>query len=388
MNLDSIIFELAIIFIGASILATVFLYFKQPIILAYIALGMIIGPWGFKIINNHSHIEKLSHFGIILLLFLIGLNLQPIKFIQLFRKTSILAITTCFIFASSISLSVLSFGFSVVESLICGLALMFSSTVISLKLVPTTTLHLKHKGKVMTSILLFQDIIAIIIIILLNGSKEGVSYIQIPILLGKLIFLTTAVFLMVKFTIFPLFRKFDIIQEYIFLVSLGWCLVVAEIAHLIGLSYEIGAFIAGVSIASSIIALVIAEKLKPLRDFFLILFFFSIGANFDYLVSTNVLLPGIIIAIIILVIKPIVFKIGLEKTGEPKKESKEMGFRLGQASEFSLLLASAATTAGVISEKASCLIQLVTIITFIVSTHIVVNKFNTPISRSKKKKIK
>ncbi len=98
MNLDSIIFELSAIAVGAAVLGTLFLYVKQPIIIAYIAIGFAMGPNGFALIKNTDHIEEISHFGIILLLFLIGLNLQPLKFVKLFRRTSILTFATSLLF--------------------------------------------------------------------------------------------------------------------------------------------------------------------------------------------------------------------------------------------------------------------------------------------------
>lgn len=261
---------------------------------------------------------------------------------------------------------------------------MFSSTVVSLKLIPTTTLHHKHKGEMMTSVLLFQDILAIILILLITGGESSNALFVVPLLLIKVTVVTAAAFIAVKYIILPLFKKFDIIQEYVFLMSLGWCLGIAEIAKLIGLSYEMGAFVAGLSLASSPIAWVIAEKLKPLREFFLILFFFSIGAKFDYLTSKSVLVPGIILTVVLMVIKPIAFKFEFIKSGENETTAKELGIRLGQASEFSILLATAAFSAGKISNEASFLIQLVTINTFIISTYWVIKKYNTPMSISKR----
>lgn len=382
MGFDNIVIQLAAIFAGASVLATIFLFLKQPVILSYIALGVIIGPWGLGFIENADHIEQLAHFGVILLLFLLGLHLQPKKLINLFKKTSILTIGTCFSFFALSTIICLLFKFSLLDSVIVGGALMFSSTVVSLKLIPTTTLHHKHKGEMMTSVLLFQDILAIILILLITSEESGNPYVQFPLLTLKIIGLTAAAFGVVKLTILPLFKKFDVIQEYIFLVSLGWCLFMAEAAMLLGLSYEMGAFVAGISIASSPIAWVISEKLKPLREFFLILFFFSIGAKFDYLVTQSVLLPGIIIATVLLIGKPLIFKFGFSKVGENIENSKELGVRLGQASEFSLLLGACAISAGKLTDQGSNLIQLVTIITFIVSTYFVIMKFPTPISPS------
>jgi len=378
--MDNIIFELVLIFAGAAILATLFLYLKQPIILAYIALGVAIGPSGVGLINNPDHIEQLSHIGIILLLFLIGLNLRPDRMVGLFGKLSLLTLITSIIFLSITMLAAFLMGFPLLQSLIVGAALMFSSTIIGLKLIPTTTLHHKHRGEMIVSVLLLQDILAIIIILLISGGQENNILLTVSLLFLKLILLTVISFYVVKYVITALYIKFDTIREHTFLMSLGWGLMVAGIAEYIGLTFEMGAFIAGVSIATLPIALVIAEELKPLRDFFLILFFFSIGAQFDLLVMRDVILPGIVIALIIVLAKPLIYRWSFNIAGEKDYVSTELGVRLGQASEFSLLVAYSALVSGLIDQRSSYLIQTVVILTFVISTYWVINKYPTPIS--------
>jgi Kef-type K+ transport system membrane component KefB len=183
-----------------------------------------------------------------------------------------------------------------------------------------------------------------------------------------------------RYVLIRLIRKFDKIQEYIFLMTIGWCLGMAELAALLGLSAEIGAFIAGVVLASSPIALFIAESLKPLRDFFLVLFFFSLGAGFDIGVIDKVVLPALTLAAVLMLLKPPVFRWLLLRTGESEKRSHEVGYRLGQMSEFSLLLAVLALENQVIGAEASYLIQLATLLTFLVSSFLVVLRFPTPIA--------
>lgn len=387
MEYQNIIFEFVLIFAGAAIFATVFLYFKQPVILAYIGLGIMAGPSGIALIDEPAHIEKLSHVGVILLLYLLGINLKPERLFHLFSKTAIVTLTTSLVFFSTVAAIAYAFGFSMVESVIVGAALMFSSTIVSLKLIPTTTLHHKHTGEMMVSVLLMQDVIAIILLVMLSGGQhENVT--TAIILLGiKLIALAVIAYIAVRFVINRLFMRFDTIQEYTFLLALGWGLLGAGVAEMIGLSYEMGAFIAGVAFASSPVAMVVAENLKPLRDFFLILFFFSIGAQLDISVSKDVLLAGSVISIVIIIVKPLVFKQGFQFIGEDKRFSSELGVRLGQGSEFSLLVGYSALLAGMISLQAAYLIQLVVIFTFILSTYWVVYRYRTPISSTERNRM-
>jgi Kef-type K+ transport system membrane component KefB len=179
-------------------------------------------------------------------------------------------------------------------------------------------------------------------------------------------------------------RKFDRFHEFIFLVAIGWCLGIAELAHYVGLSHEIGAFIAGISLATSPISLYIAEHLKPLRDFFLILFFFSLGASFNLSLLAEILIPSLILAFIVLLAKPVTFHLLLKTIKEPPSISWEVGVRLGQISEFSLLIAFLATSTQLISESASTLIQATAIITFLVNSYMVIFRYPSPIAISDK----
>ena len=378
--LDHIILQFVLIYAGAALFATLFLYLRQPIILAYIVLGMFVGPKGLGLINDAEQIEQLAHIGIILLLFLIGLNFQPVKLVGLLGRVGIVTLATCFIFMLLSMAAASALGYPLIDSLIIGAALMFSSTIVSLKLIPTTQLHHHHVGEVMISVLLLQDVIAIVLIVLVTeGGIDNIA-ISVALLLLKLLVLSVMSFVIVRFVITKLFLKFDVIKEHTFVMALGWGLFVAGAAEMLGLSFEMGAFIAGVSLATVPIALVIAEDLKPLRDFFLILFFFSIGAEFDLVVSKQLIIPGLIITALLIVAKPLIFKWGFKAIGEKPQNSAELGVRLGQASEFSLLIAFSALASGLIEERSSYLIQLVVVLTFVASTYWVVNAYPTPIS--------
>ncbi len=387
MDFQNIIFEFVLIYAGAAVFATIFLYLKQPVILAYIGFGVIAGPWGIGLIDKPEHIEQLSHIGVILLLYLLGINLKPARLFHLFSKTAVVTLISSLVFLVMTASAALAFGFGFFESIIIGASLMFSSTIISLKLIPTTALHHRHTGELMTSVLLMQDVIAILLIVMLTGGQGENISVTILLLVIKFILLSVIAYVLVKYVINKLFLRFDIIQEYTFLLALGWGMLGAGVAQAIGLSYEMGAFVAGVAFASSPVSMVIAEQLKPLRDFFLILFFFSIGAQFNFLVTQHVLLAGVSIALLIIIVKPLVFKLGFEYIGEDKDFSMELGSRLGQGSEFSLLVAYSALAAGLIDMRASYLIQMVVIVSFVLSTYWVVYRYRTPISSSAKNRM-
>ena len=380
-----IMFTLFLIFTGAAVLATSALYARQSLLVVYIAAGLIFGPSGFKLVTDPEVIKEISHIGIIFLLFLLGLNLPLDKLTHLVRKTTFVTlVSSALFFISGFGLAMV-FGFETTESLIMGAAAMFSSTIVGLKLLPTTVLHHRHQGEMIISILLLQDILAIIVLTILQaGSHAGFPWQDLGLLFVALLGISIFAFLFHRFILIRIIARFDKIQEFIFVVTIGWCLGIAQLAAFFNLSYEIGAFIAGVAFASNPIALYISETLKPLRDFFLILFFFALGATFHLEVAQSILLPATLMAAMLLVIKPLAFKMLLERTSENAHDSKEIGFRLGQASEFSLLIAVLAVDMQVISMQAGYLIQVYTLITFIASSYLVVLRFPTPVAVSDK----
>ena len=218
MELGGVTFEFFLIFSGAAVFASVALYTRQPLIISYIALGAVLGPYGISLVADPKQLSQIGHIGIIFLLFLLGLDMQP--------------------------------------------RALWST--------------LRHTGELMIGLLLLQDLLAIVVLMVLYsattesstsmGMELARSLLSLPVLV---LFALVAV----RYAVLPLITRFDRFHEYIFLLAIGWCLGLAEAAGALGLSEEIGAFIAGISLATSPISQYIAVSLKPLRDFFLILFF-------------------------------------------------------------------------------------------------------------------
>jgi len=380
---QDIVHTIFLIFTGAAVLATVALYARQALLVAYILLGILLGPSVLGLVNDPDLIGDIAHIGIMFLLFLMGLELNPREFLLLMRKTIMITLASSLVFWGSGTLLALLFDYTFRESLLIGAVMIFSSTIIGLKLLPTTVLHHQRTGEIIISILLLQDFIAILLLLIIEGSatqklsvvefvKLGVS---LPLLIGGAI-------LFVRKVLLRLLQKFDTFREYIFLLAIGWCLGMAETAAALGVSHEIGAFVGGVTLASSPISLYMSENLKPLRDFFLVMFFFSLGAGFDLSILGGVLFPALVFALLTVAGKPPVFSLLLQKSGESGKRAREVGARLGQLSEFSLLVSILALERNLIGTEASYLIQLTTLLTFFASTYLVVLRYPTPIALS------
>ncbi len=381
MSSDSILFSIFLIFSGAALLATAALYMRQAMLVAYLVLGAMLGPWGFALVTDAQLIQDIARIGIIFLLFLLGLNLSPQKLFQLIRETTLVTVFCTLAFSSIASLVAWGFGFNLIDIVVIGVAASFSSTIIGLKLLPTTILHHRHTGEVIISILLLQDLIAIIAMLVIQGYGQGqFPAIEIARLFLALPALGVIAWLGHRYIVLKLFLKFDRIQEYVFLLTIGWCLGIAELAEWMGLSYEIGAFAAGVAIASSPIAAHIASSFQPIRDFFLVMFFFGLGAGFDLSAAATVVVPATLMAMALLIIKPMVFRFLLVKQSESNALAWETGVRLGQLSEFSLLVVFVARQNALISLQALYLVQLATMISFVISAYWIVGKYPTPIA--------
>ena len=375
----SLLHQILLIFVSSSLVAVAILFLRQAIIVAYILAGFCLGSAGLGLITDAYWIEDLASVGIVYLLFLLGLNLRPQKAVSMFGEALFVTFLSTIIFSMLLAAVVYCFGYGFTESTVIGAATAFSSTIIGLKLLPTTTLHHKRRGEMIISVLLLQDFIAIALILLLTSVSNGSTIAaKISFLLISLPIALFAVFLIEKYVVNYLIARFDEIHEFIFILAIGWCSLCALVFEKIGFSYEVGGFVAGVALASSPASLFFAEKLKPIRDFFLVLFFFSLGASFDFLILEEAILVALPLSFIIVVGKPYVFRKLFRLRGESRRQAKEVGVRLGQAGEFGILLGITAFQSGTITYEASYLINLIVILTLIFSSFYITSAYHTP----------
>ncbi len=372
-------FDISVLILVSAFFAWGSVLARQPVVLAYILAGIVLGPWGLRLIPRVGFIDQVSHIGVSLLLFLAGLNLHPRRLLQLFRITALPTLGTAVVFCLISAEVTYLLGFSVVDSVVVGAAMMFSSTILVVKLLPTTTLHQKRLGSVCIAVLILQDILAVFAILLVREGGNGTAMGWVRALFfGAL--LTTGAIMFERYILRSMMKQVEYYQEVLFLLTLGWCFGIAIAADAIGLSNEIGAFIAGVSLANSPISRFLSEGLRFFRDFFLVLFFFTLGARIDLPVLEEILLPAALIAAILLIAKPVAYYLSFKIAGESTHFSREMGIRLGQTSEFALILSIFADMSGTITESAAQLIQLVTILTMLVSSYAVTLMYPTPLS--------
>jgi len=383
--MEHFIVDLSVILVGAAALSYAAVLLKQPVILAYIVCGVLAGPWGFKFIERMELIDAISHLGIALLLFLAGLALPPQKLLKLFRESTLVTLGTSaisFLIGCTIAMA---FGFAAIDAVCIGLALMFSSTILTVKLLPTTNLHHGKMGAACIGVLILQDLIAIGVLVFIRclAGDDGVL-LHFTLLNIKLAFFIIGLIFIEQFILRKILWRIERLHEAVFILGLAWCFGVALISNSLGLFYETGAFFAGVAMARHPIALYIYENFKPIRDFFLVLFFFTLGARLNIGILPEIFWPTAVLAIVFMRVKPWLFRKFFMMTGEVKEFSAEAGLRLGSFSEFSLLVVILASETGSISLQASQLVQWVTILSFVIFSYLVVMNYQTPIGTSER----
>jgi glutathione-regulated potassium-efflux system ancillary protein KefC len=388
-------FELGVVVVASAILAVVADFLRQPIIIAYVVAGFVFGPYSpwpaLRLVNYTPFIEGAGTLGLVLLLFLLGVVLHPDRLLHIFRKASLVTLATSgafFLigFGGAMGVSVLApaaFPLTATEAFYIGCAAAFSSTLLVVKLLPTRRLHESAVGTVAIGILIVQDLLAIVILIVTSSTAAAAQadtsfYWKVP--LG--VVLLAAAFPFEQIVLRRLMHKVETYTELLLVLSLAWCLLMAEGARSLGFSREIGAFVAGLTLARSPVSLYIWEKVAPLRDFFIILLFFSLGARVDVDRVLPALPLAAVLALTLVLAKPYLFGAALGLAGTEPALAREAGWRLGQSSEFAFVIGLLALVHGMIRQPAFDVILLATLISLVLSTYLVVLKYPTPLGVS------
>ncbi|MBI2195534.1 MAG: cation:proton antiporter [Candidatus Levybacteria bacterium] len=375
--MGNIFFEITVIICLAAFLSLIFRFLKQPLILAYIVTGIIIGPLGLLNITSGELLKNFAEIGITLLLFLLGLEIK-IKELPAIGKVSAVAAGLQIIIYLVLSYFVAAaFNFPPLTLLYIAAALTFSSTIIVVKLISDKHDLASLYGKISIGILLIQDLVAILLLIFLSGfnvTSGSIPALSAFLLVGiKGAFLFLAVWYLSK-NIFP--KVVEVLarsSESLFLVSIAWVFLLAAFVSspFIGFSIEIGGFLAGLALANSIANYQIIAKVKILRDFFIVLFFVVLGMQLGFSSVLSLLIPALALSAFVLITKPAIIMIIVGALGYRKRTAFLSGVSLGQISEFSLILLFLGNKLGHVSNEAVSLIALVGIITFAASTYMI-----------------
>ncbi|PIY80805.1 MAG: sodium:proton exchanger [Candidatus Pacebacteria bacterium CG_4_10_14_0_8_um_filter_42_14] len=369
-----IFLELSLVLLCATILSFVLRLMKQPLVIGYILTGVIVGPSLLNLIEAYETLEIFSQFGIAMLLFIVGLHLSP-RIIKEVGSVSTVTGVGQVLFTSVIGFGIsLLLGFSTIEAAYVSIALTFSSTIIVLKLLADRGDIQTLYGKISIGFLLVQDIIAALILIVVSAmaSSNGANFSSIitdTLLKGVGLLLLLIVF--GKYILPKLAQFASRNTELLFLFSLTWGLIIASLFAFVGFSIEIGALAAGVALSSSDFADEISSRLRPLRDFFVILFFILLGSKLVISASLTLLLPAVILSLFVLIGNPIIVLILMNLLGYHRRTGFMAGLTVAQISEFSLILASLGGKLGHVTEQTLTIITLVGLFTIAGSTYLI-----------------
>jgi Kef-type K+ transport system membrane component KefB/voltage-gated potassium channel Kch len=371
--MEQVFIQLGIILFTAFIVSYIVRAFKQPIVIGYIIAGMIISPYIISFGASQETLDLFSQFGIAFLLFMVGLHMNP-KVIKEIGATSLIIgiVQIALTFALGFFVS-LMLGFDNITSAFIGIALAFSSTIIIMKLLSDKKQIDSLYGKISIGILIIQDVVAIAVLMLISSVSSGDSFGSLAVrgLLGGggLILI---LFLFGFFVLPKIIRKIAQTQELLFLFSITWAFVVAALFSYIGFSIEIGALIAGVVLSISPYTMEISSKIRPLRDFFLIIFFIILGFNIPVLSISSIIVNALIFSGIALIFKPIILMSLTAMLGYTKRTNFFVGTTLAQISEFSLIVLGLGVSAGLISGEVLSTLTLTGVITISISTYMII----------------
>lgn len=368
--------EFGILLIVAAGLGIFARLLKQPLILAYLIAGILIGPFALGLINNFDLIQNFASIGIVFLLFFIGLELNPKRLIEVGKSVMTISLVQILVLAVIYYFASLKLGLTGLAAIYFSLAFTFSSTAIIVTLLSNKKDLDSLHGKIIVGVLLVQDFVAIILLTLVPGLQNGVNEILSPSsfqILIKVALLFAIVFLIGKYILPPVFSKIARSQELLFLSSLAWCFLMVIFSYGLGFGSEIGAFLAGISLAPLPFSAHISSKTKPLRDFFHTIFFVYLGSTLIFAHAAKVIVPAIIFSIIILIINPFVVMATMSIIGFRKRTSFITGITLTQISEFSFIVVAMGNKLKILPDEAMALTSLVAIITIFISTYLISN---------------
>ncbi|MAE49399.1 sodium:proton exchanger [Candidatus Pacearchaeota archaeon] len=379
---QEVLISLSLIIGLAAIITILAKAIKQPTIIAYLIAGILAGPLAFNLINpgvaSAAVIQTLAHIGVALLLFIVGLSLD-FRILKDVGGISTVAGSLAMLITAGIGYLIANaFGYGSLTALYLAVALAFSSTVVVIKLLSDKKeMHTLH-GKIALGILIVQDFaaaLALMIFPVLNTGSSTVILTTLVKILALIILIFTASALVMNKVLSYLARN----QEVLFLFGVAWALLIAMLFSYLGLSLEIGALIAGMALASSRYTLELTGKIRPLRDFFVILFFVFFGSQLAPPISSSLIITALAFSLFVLLGKPIIIMTCMRFFGYKKRTNFLTSASLAQISEFSLILIMLGFTLGHVSQNILSLVILIALITIGISsytTHYAHNLFN------------
>jgi len=367
--------EMAVLLLVAAVIGAIGIRLRQPLIVAFIAVGVLVGPSALGWVSANDQIDLLAKLGIALLLFVVGLKLD----LHIIRSMGTVALATGLgqvFFTSVVGYFIaIALGMSPVTALYVAVALTFSSTIIIVKLLSDKREVDALHGRIAIGFLIVQDIVVVLVMIGLTalgeaGDTAGLGREALAVLIKGGLFIV-AIGLLMHYVLTPLLHQLARSPELLVLFAIAWAVALGAAGSHLGFSKEVGAFLAGVSLASTPYREAIGSRLVSLRDFLLLFFFIDLGAGLDLATLDAQVVPAILLSLFVLLGNPLIVMIILGVMGYRKRTSFLAGLTVAQISEFSLILGALGLSLGHINADTMGLITLVGLITISASTYMI-----------------
>lgn len=371
--IESAFGQIALILLVTAVVGFGAKFARQPLVVAYIFVGILLGPTFLDLVHYEAEIELFAELGIALLLFLVGLKLD-LSLIKNIGKVAVLTGLGQVLFTAAIGfIIVLGFGFDATQAAYIAVAITFSSTIIVVKLLSDRREIDQLHGQIAVGFLIVQDILVIIFMVVIAAIGSGAGEVDrsIPVLvIGSIIYIAAAAAIS-KLLLPKLLAWLAKSQELTLIFGVSWALSLAAISHSLGLSMEIGAFIAGVALASTPYRESLSGKMVSLRDIMVLFFFIQLGSSLSLSDAVQQLLPVIVISVFVLVAKPLIVMAIMRWLGYRNQVSFKTSMAIAQISEFSLILMALGFSLGQVNQAALSLVTLVAVITITLSTYFI-----------------
>lgn len=372
---EHIFVQIAVTLGLAAIGGTLAQFLRQPLIVAFIAVGILLGPSALGVITHSREIELFAGLGIALLLFVVGLKLD----LHIIRTVGPVALASGLgqvLFTSVLGyLIALLLGMPHITAIYVAIALTFSSTIIIVKLLSDKREVDALHGRIAVGFLIVQDIVVVLLMIGLTAFGQSVGDVNMSWEILTVVFkgfaMLLAVALLIRYVLPGLLLRLAHTQELLMLFAIAWAMLGAVGGDELGFSKEVGAFLAGVSIASTPYREQIAARLVSLRDFLLLFFFIELGAKLDLSTLGVQLGASVVFSLFVLIGNPLIVMIIMGYMGYRKRTGFLAGLTVAQISEFSLILATLGLSLGHLEPETVGLITLVGLVTISASTYMI-----------------
>jgi Kef-type K+ transport system membrane component KefB len=372
--MNNIFFQISSLLAVTVTIALFMRLLRQPLIVAYLVAGIVSGPIFLGILHGDTEIyHALSQFGVVLLLFMVGLSLN-FDHVRKIGKASLLAGIAQVFVSAVVGFGLLQMmGYEVVSSVYLAIAITFSSTIVIVKILSDKRDTESTYGRYTIGLMIVQDLIAIAVLMVVTTISQGNDSLQVAVVeyFIKVLVLVGMVYFLARFVLPFILERVARSSEFLFIFTVAWCFGVASILHLLGFSIEIGAIIAGLTLGSSPFQGEIASRIKPLRDFFIVLFFIILGAE---MTVTNIMVslkPALVLSIFVLFGNPFILFTVFRRLKFTRRNSFLSGITAAQVSEFGFVLLFTAVRVGHITGSEVEIFTIIALITIVISSYAV-----------------